>query len=369
MSCTLHLATRKGLFDIRRAASGTWSIESVHFLGANATNSLNDAASGVRYAALNHGHFGVKLHRSDDGGANWTEIATPAFPAVDVEREDPAAAPSVKEIWCLESAGRDRPDELWAGTIPGAMFHSSDRGNSWTLNESLWNLPERSQWFGGGKDESGIHSILVDPRDSRCLHVGVSCGGVWFSRDGGASWTCRATGMFAEYMPPDRRDDPTIQDPHRIARCAAEPDVLWCQHHNGIFVSRDAGQSWQTRNESVQPSSFGFAVCVSPVDPQTAWFVPGVKDECRVPVDGRLVVTRTRDGGESFEVLTDGLPQEHAYDIVYRHAFDISADGRRLAMASTTGNLWISEDAGDHWRLITSSLPLVHSLRFAESDA
>ena len=69
-----------------------------------------------------------------------------------------------------------------------------------------------------------------------------------------------------------------------------------------------------------KPSSFGFGVVVHPKDPDTAWFVPGIKDEKRYPVDGKLVVTRTRDGGKSFDVLSNGLPQEHAYDIVFRHA-------------------------------------------------
>ena len=116
-------------------------------------------------------------------------------------------------------------------------------------------------------------------------------------------------------------DDPAIQDPHLLVQCAKAPDTLWAQHHNGIFLSRDGGVSWREIEGS--PSSFGFAVAVHPADPDSAWFVPAVKDECRVPVGGRVVVSRTRDGGATFEELRQGLPQENAYDLVFRHALDV----------------------------------------------
>ena len=93
--------------------------------------------------------------------------------------------------------------------------------------------------------------------------------------------------------------------------------------------------------------------------------MPGVKDECRVPVDGRLVVARTCDGARSFDVLTEGLPQSHAYDLVYRHALDVDDSGTRLAMGSTTGHLWLSENAGDAWTLVAGHLPPISCVRFA----
>jgi photosystem II stability/assembly factor-like uncharacterized protein len=106
-------------------------------------------------------------------------------------------------------------------------------------------------------------------------------------------------------------------------------------------------------------------VAVHPADPDTAWLVPAVKDECRIPVDGKVVVARTRDGGKSFDVLRKGLPQENAYDLVYRHAFDVDGSGERLVMGSTTGSLWISEDAGETWATISNHLPPIYQLRFS----
>jgi hypothetical protein len=110
---------------------------------------------------------------------------------------------------------------------------------------------------------------------------------------------------------------------------------------------------------------FGFAVAVHPRAPDTAWFVPEIKDEKRIPRGGKLAVTRTRDGGKHFDVLTDGLPQSHAYDVVYRHALALDASGERLAFGSTTGGLWVSENEGDSWACVTHTLPPVYAVAFA----
>jgi hypothetical protein len=284
-----------------------------------------------------------------------------------VEDVDPTRRTPVpwdlKKIWALERSARS--GELWCGTIPGGLFHSSDGGDSWQLVDALWNHPDRKAWFGGGADYPGIHSVLVDPRDPNVVRIGVSCGGLWSSRDCGKTWECQGQGMRAAFMPPDLAFDPKIQDPHRIVQCRGAPDRLWIQHHNGIFTSTDGGLTCREIEEP-RPSGFGFAVAVHPEEPDTAWFVPGVKDEKRFPVDGAVVVARTRDGGETFDVLRRGLPQRHAYDLVYRHGLDIDSQGATLAFGSTTGNLWISEDQGDSWRQLSANLPPIYCVRFAD---
>jgi hypothetical protein len=358
MSDAMHVATRKGLFRLARRGGG-WEVERVSFLGEPVTMLLDDARDGALYAALNLGHFGVKLHRSEDGGRSWREVRAPAFPAA----ADDAKGPSVHQVWALAAGGPGEPGHLWAGTIPAALFRSADRGESWALVRSLWDRPERSRWFGGGYDDAGVHSICVDPRDPRRVYCAISCGGVWLTADGGETWECRSSGMYAEYMPPERREDPVIQDPHRVVQSPTSPEVLWAQHHNGVFRTVDGAARW-TEVTAIRPSKFGFAVAVHPARPETAWFVPAVKDECRVPVDGRLVEARTRDGGESFEVLSRGLPQRHAYDLVYRHALAVGGDGARLAMGSTTGGLWASDDGGDAWQLVSAHLPPVYQVEF-----
>jgi photosystem II stability/assembly factor-like uncharacterized protein len=354
----LRVGTRKGLFIFDRIAASQWQPQAPALLGDPVTMLLTDPRNGDQYAALNLGHFGVKLYRAEPGSDNWAEICTPAFPKTDAED-----GPAVEQIWELSPGGTDQSGTLWAGTIPGGLFKSTDRGDSWQLIESLWTRPERKFWFGGGYDAPGIHSICVHPHNSHHLTLAVSCGGVWESLDEGTSWQLIGQGLRAAFLPPDQAYEPVSQDPHRMVRCAAAPDHLWIQHHNGIFRSTDGGHHWSEITEA-GPSVFGFAVAVHPKDPDCAWFVPAVKDECRLPVDGKLVVTRTRDGGQSFTTLDSGLPEAPAYDLTYRHALDVDASGKLLAFGSTTGGLWISEDQGDHWHCLSSHLPPINVVQF-----
>ncbi len=196
------------------------------------------------------------------------------------------------------------------------------------------------------------------------LLAGISCGGAWRTDDAGASWALRATGMRADFMSSEQAGDPNIQDPHAIVRCAAAPDVLWCQHHCGIWRSTDNAQTW-LQVTGVPVSAFGFAVAVHPQQADTAWFVPAIADQRRVPQDGALVVNRTRDGGRSFETLRSGLPSENCYDLVYRHGLTMGASGHRLMMGSTTGGLWACRRRRRPLgRRGSARLPPIYAVRF-----
>ena len=371
MGSRAWVATRKGLFELERTGGGRWAVAGTSFLGEPVSAVLPPSSHGPEagrmLAALNLGHWGVKLHASDDAGRHWTEVSVPAYPPQPV-RPDGQAAPvnsmgnaepdwTLVMIWALHAAH----GTVWAGTLPGGLFRSADFGRSWQLVDDLWRRPERLEWLGGGYPVAGIHSICSRSDRPDDLLVGLSCGGVWRSDDDGAHWRLSAQGMRADFMPPDRADDQNIQDPHAIVCCAAEPDKLWCQHHNGIWRSEDAGRSWQ-RITTAPVSDFGFAVAVHPAHGDTAWFVPAKADQCRVPVDGAMVVQRTRDGGRSFEVLRQGLPQQDCHDLVYRHGLAVSPDGRSLLMGSTTGHLWSSDDAGEHWTMALAHLPPIAAI-------
>jgi hypothetical protein len=367
MSNQLLVSTRKGLFVVGRGPDG-WRVKQTSFLGQNATLALPANGHGW-FAALNLGHFGVKLHHSPDEGRTWEERAVPTYPEgenVVLGDGKPPRPANLQMIWSLEAGGPSQNGRLWAGTLPGGLFRSDDLGRSWELVRGLWDRPERQRWFGGGYDVPGMHSVCVDPRDANVLRVAISSGGVWISEDGGESWKVVGNGLrYADNMgfPPEALGDLLTQDVHRMVQCPASPERMWIQHHCGVFRSDDGGTNWSAVPD-VRPSVFGFAVAVHPRQPDAAWFVPAVKDECRVPVDGKLVVSRTRDGGRSFEVLTRGLPQESSYDLVYRHGLAIDGSGERLAIGSTTGGVWVSEDQGDSWRALAERLPPVHAVTF-----
>ncbi len=308
------VATKKGLFELRQRG-GKWAIEHVSFLGEPVSIFLPPADGSARMlASLTTGHCGTKVWASDDAGRAWSEVAAPAY----LKQPEASEGPEWKLllIWTLEQFD----GAVWAGTLPGGLFRSK-------------------------------------------MLLGISCGGAWTTRDSGASWDIAARGMRADFMPPEMADDQNIQDAHRIVSCDSAPDVLWCQHHGGIWRSTDNAAHWHEIT-TAPVSAFGFAVTVHPRDPDTAWFAPAEADQKRVPVGAAMAVNRTRDGGKSFETLRAGLPQEHAYDLVYRHGLAVADDGQTLLMTSTSGGLRASGNGGDHWQAISTSLPQAVAVRF-----
>ena len=368
MSDSILIATRKGLFVLERSASG-WKIARTAFLGDKLSLAVADPRDGSWYVAADLGHFGAKIHRSEDQGRSWSEIGVPEYPP-QPEGEpsiDPWGKPlpwKLVAIWALQPGHPSQPGTIWCGTIPGGLFKSTDYGKTWELNRPLWDHPRRKNWFGGGADLPGIHSICIHPDDPNELVLAVSCGGVWATRDGGASWEIRGQGLRAEFMPPEKQFELDIQDAHLMVACPAAPEKMWIQHHNGIFRSVDRGMTFE-EIKSLGASTFGLPVAVHPRHGDTAWFVPAVKDECRIPVEGKVSVTRTKDGGKTADVLTRGLPQEHAYDLVYRHALAVDRTGDRLAFGSTTGSAWTTENGGEEWKLVSTHLPPIYSVAFA----
>ena len=376
-SDTLMVGTKKGLFTLKRT-NDRWEIIDVEFLGDPVTAGVT--SGDTRWIALGTGHFGTHIWRHGGGAdARWVEVAAPTYPARPADAADVSPMTQQPWPWTLQVAwtlelgllpgtpatvddGELTDQSLWCGTIPGGLFFSPDGGATWSLNRPLWEMPERAEWSGGGYDWPGVHSVLVHPTNPLTVLVAVSCGGGWITDDGGSTWTV-TEGMRNEYMPPGLEYSPNAQDPHRLARCAAQPDVVWNQHHNGCFRSVDGGRHWH-EIDNRPPSRFGFAVAAHPTEPDVAWFVPAIKDEMRVPVDGKMVVCRTDDGGKSFSSFGAGLPDTHAYDLVYRHAFDVDSSGDQLAMASTTGSLWCSGSAGESWYLVSANLPPVYFVRF-----
>ena len=285
----IEVATRKGLFTLAHSA-GRWAIRDAAFLGDNVTLSMTDPRDGARYAALDHGHFGVKLHRKRQGGA-WEEVAAPSYPEkpaglTDTDGWGKPIPWATQRIWGLEPGGADQPGLIWCATIPGGLFRSLDHGASWQLVRSFWDHPGRQRWFGGGADLPGLHAICVDPRDSRVVRIGVSCGGVWVTRDGGETWENRGQGLRAEFMPPEQQGDPGIQDVHYMAQCRAAPERMWIQHHNGIFRSDDSGENW-TEIHDVNPSTFGFGVVRIPMIPAGPGSYPASRTKSATPPAAR----------------------------------------------------------------------------------
>lgn len=363
----LLLGTRKGLIVVTRTARG-WEVGDLLQPGVPIAYACRDPRDGVWWASEDHGHWGTKLARSRDEGVTWERLPAPKYPdgATWGAESKPA---SLELIWVIQPGPDDRPGRIYLGTNPGGLFvrdgepDPDDTTGGWRLVTGLWEHPSRPGWFGGGRESPGIHSVVVHPRDSRVLWVAVSCAGVFRSDDEGASWRPTNKGLHADFLP-----DPDVEvgfDPHLMVQVQGHPDVIWQQNHCGVFVSRDAGVTWQDVSETGagRRVRFGFPIAVDHAQPDVAWVVPGHSDGQRTTVDGALRVCRTDDGGRTWKELTAGLPARNAWDVVYRHALDVRGD--RLAFGSTTGNAYVSEDRGESWSELGHNLPPVYSVRFA----
>ncbi len=360
MKSTVLIGTRKG-FIAYEYKNETWELINSSFHGIPVSIAFADERNGTWWAALDHGHWGVKLHRSKDRGKSWEEIVAPAYTeGLEIK---PGVKASTKYIWAMAHGGKDYPNRLWIGTDPGGLFKSEDGGDTWQLNESLWNHPTRPNgWFGGGRDNPGIHSIVVDPDDHDRIFIAISCAGVFESKDGGESWIIRNKGMKAEFLP--NPDAETGYDPHILVAAPSNHEVLWQQNHCGIYRSVDGGHQWDEVDQKGGPAYFGFAIAVDEKNPDSAWVAPAIGDENRIAIDGALCICRTEDGGKTWKALRNGLPQENSYDLVYRHALAVS--GNALIFGTTTGNLFFSNNRGDDWKVISNYLPMVHSVQFVD---
>ncbi|BFM10663.1 exo-alpha-sialidase [Simiduia litorea] len=391
MAKKVLLGTRKGCVIIDKTDTG-WRPRAIEHAGIPVCFATQDPRDGTLWASLDHGHWGPKLSRSKDDGVSWEDISSLKYPSgaryitkvlPTPDAEESTGAPeysqaTVYKIWHLAFGHDTQPGRLYAGTIPGGLFVSDDGGTSWALNRPLWDHSSRggdlfagdatseNTWSGTpasidyGVFEPGIHSIIVNPQNANHLYVAVSSAGVLESFDGGETWAPRNRGMLMEYLP-----DPEAEwghDPHYVTACASAPKHLWQQNHCGVFYSDNGGVQWRKVSKPELGVHFGFPIAVDAKDGKTAWVVPARSDAERMALGGGVCVARTSDGGAHWTVLTAGLPQHNAYDIVLRHALDVSGD--TLCFGSSTGNVYLSEDRGDTWQCLGNNFPPVYSVRF-----
>ena len=354
MQAKLLVGTSKGLI-VYATIDTSWRVRGVHFEGLPVSLVYIDERTNTWWVALSHRHWGEKLHYSENEGLNWHEANVPGFANHFYRPGKPA---TLKKIWSMQHAGTDRPGGLWMGTEPGGLFYSDNGGKNFQLVEPLWNHPSRldsSQWFGAGKDYPFIHSIALDPRDSDHVYVGVSCAGVFETRDGGNRWEAKNKGLVAAYLPNPNAD--VGHDPHRMLLCPSHPDILWQQNHCGIFRTSDGGDHWEEVSGKGGFPKYGFALAIDDSDPNIAWVIPAHSDERRIPVGLKLTVCFTKDAGENWVPLNQGLPAEYAFDLVLRHS--LINKGSTLAFGTNNGNLYISDDGGRSWVPISQNLPMV----------
>jgi photosystem II stability/assembly factor-like uncharacterized protein len=381
----VFVGTDKGGFIFSSDTSRRkWAASDIHFKSWNVMHMQMDPRGGRLHAAANHFVYGPTTHYSDDLGGTWTQsrqvpvvprpsksgrpLTTPeeAARAAEGEAREDAGPEKLIKIWNITPGRASEPGSLYAGAEPASLFVSTDRGETWTINEALFDHPHRSTWFPGNGGLC-LHTILPDPTDRQRMYVGISTGGTYRTDDGGRSWAPYNKNVRADFSP-DRYPE-YGQCVHKMALHPSTPQVIYQQNHCGVYRTDNAAEEWTDIGDGRLPSRFGFPIAVHPHEPRTIYIVLEESDEFRLSVGGRFAVWRSRDGGENWERLTDGLP-ERAQLVVLREAMATDTlEDAGIYVGTNTGQLFHSRDSGDHWELLADFLPPIQSVEAAVIEA
>ena len=353
------VGTTKGAFffssDARRK---TWRIDGPHFAGQQVYSLAYDERGGRTriLAGTQSSHWGGTIRVSDDFGATW------GGPERQAVRFPEGSGLSLAGVWQIVPGPADDPDRLWCGVEPAALFESRDGGESWDPVKGLLEHEHRPKWMPGGGGLC-LHTIVRDSRDAKRMGIAISTAGFYRTDDGGESWRPRNAGVRAVFLP--NKYPEFGQCVHKVVNHPARPERLFLQNHWGLYRSDDWGDSWQDIANGV-PSDFGFAMAMHPHDPDTVYIVPIKSDEFRVVPDARLRVYRTRDAGGSWEPLSEGLPQENAFECVLRDALAVDThDPAGVYFGTRAGKLFASATAGERWTELAAALPPICCVKAA----
>ena len=382
------VGTRKGGF-ILTSDNGRkkWEVSGPLFTGWEIYHMKGSPADPDRlYASQTSGWFGQIIQRSSDGGRTWEQPGTPpgeptttpeGMPKGESNKFVYDTSPETgkpltthqwydgsqrdwefKRVWHLEPSLTD-PDTAYAGVEDAALFRTTDGGRSWHELAGLRGHGTGPMWQPGAGGMC-LHTILIDPDNPHRIYVAISAAGAFRSEDAGETWKPINRGLKSQYIP-----DPEAEVGHcvhRIAMHPTRPDVLYMQKHWDVMRSNDGGDSWQEVSGDL-PTDFGFTIDVHAHEPETVYVVPIKSDSEHFPLEGRLRVYRSRSGGNEWEALTSGLPQENCYVNVLRDAMAVdSLDECGVYFGTTGGQVYCSPDGGDNWQPIVRDLPSVVSV-------
>lgn len=358
------VGTRKGAFVLESDGKRErWTVNGPHFGGWEMYHLKGSPADPKRvYASQGTGWFGQLIQRSDDGGRTWEPMSNKfvydGVPGTHLWYDGTPHPWDFARVWHLEPSPTD-PDTVYAGVEDAALFRTTDGGASWHELPGLRTHPSAGGWQPGAGGLC-LHTIIVDPSNADRIFAAISAAGAFRSDDAGTTWKPINRGLKSEGIP-----DPHAEVGHcvhRIALHRSRPNVLFMQKHWDVMRSDDGGDSWREVSGNL-PSDFGFPIDVHAHEPNTVFVVPIKSDSEHYPPDGKLRVYRSRSGGDEWEPLTRGLPQQDCYVNVLRDAMSVDTlDPCGIYFGTTGGQVYASADGGDHWAPIVRDLPAVLSV-------
>jgi photosystem II stability/assembly factor-like uncharacterized protein len=360
----LLVGTRKGAFTLTAdGARRHWEVSGPHFGGWEIYHLNGSPADPDRlWASQSSGWFGQVIQRSDDGGRSWRPVGNDFAYTGEVGEHlwyDGKPRPwEFKRIWHLEPSRTD-PDTVYAGGEDAALYRSADGGESWAELTALRTHESGPRWQPGAGGMC-LHTIILDPADPDRMYVAISAAGAFRTDDGGQTWQPINRGLRSAQLPDE--DAEVGHCVHRLAMHPSRPEVLYMQKHWDVMRTDDAGGSWHEISGDL-PTDFGFPIAVHAHEPETVYVVPITSDTEHYVPDARLRVYRSRSGGDEWEPLTDGLPQENCYVNILRDAMAVDTlDDCGIYFGTTGGQVYGSPDGGDTWQPIVRDLPAVLSV-------
>ena len=358
------VGTRKGAFVLSSDGKRErWDVSGPHFAGWEVYHVKGSPAEPDRlYASQCSGWSGQVIQRSDDGGVTWepagNQFAYDGVPGTHQWYDGTPHPWEFARVWHLEPSLED-PDTVYAGVEDAGLFRSADGGQSWQELPALRGHESGPSWQPGAGGMC-LHTIILDPATPGRMFAAISAAGAFRSDDAGQTWRPINHGLRSQGIP-----DPGAEVGHCVHRLAmhpSRPSVLYMQKHWDVMRSDDAGESWHEVSGNL-PTDFGFPIDVHAHEPDTIYVVPITSDSEHFPPEGRLRVYRSRTGGDEWEALTSGLPQEHCYVNVLRDAMAVDTlDSCGVYFGTTGGQVYASADAGDSWAPIVRDLPAVLSV-------
>jgi photosystem II stability/assembly factor-like uncharacterized protein len=358
------VGTRKGAFVLTSdGARKNWDVTGPHFGGWEIYHLKGSPADPNRiYLSQSTGWFGQVMQRSNDGGKSWETIGNKfqyeGVPGTHQWYDGTPHPWEFKRVWHLEPSLTD-PDTVYAGIEDAALFRSTDGGQNWQELAGLRGHGTGSSWAPGAGGLC-LHTIILDPGNAQRMVIAISAAGAFRTLDGGQSWHPINRGLRSEGIPnPNAEVGHCV---HHVAMHPSRPNVLFMQKHWDIMRSDDGGDSWREVSGNL-PSDFGFPIDIHAHEPETIYVVPIKSDSEHYPPDGKLRVYRSRTGGNEWEALTNGLPQQDCYVNVLRDAMSVdSLEPCGVYFGTTGGQVYASATSGDTWAPIVRDLPAVVSV-------